>query len=111
MLGRWSFSGTGYFLFGVMIPVVQENAFVIRGSCGVVDDQPGVAIVKYAVGGPVHAGDHHFFVVEHESLVVNFILNFHVVKIHTGGLQGLESALENLKLTEDNSYVFACVDL
>jgi hypothetical protein len=74
-------------LFRVIVPVVEKNVFVVLGGRGVVNDDSGITIVQNALAGPVQARDHNLLVVEYESLVVDFVLYFYIVKVHTRRLE------------------------
>jgi len=94
----------------VIVPVVQEDFFEVLRGRRIVDDDPGIAVGEDAFAGPVHTGDDYFLVVEHKSLVVNFVLNFDVVEVDAGSLKCLEAAFGQLELTQDNPHILARVD-
>ena len=97
-------------LVRVIIPVVQKYFLEILRGGGVVNEDSSIPIFQDALPRPIHAGDDNLFVVKYKSLVVHSVLYFHIVEIDVRCLKSLQSALWNLELTQNYSYILARLD-
>ena len=95
----------------VILPIIEKYLFIISGSSGIVDDDPGIAVAQDAFARPVHARDDDLLMVKDEPFVVNVVLDFDLVEIYSRRLEGFQPTLQLLKLTQDDSHILASIDL